>query len=234
MMLMLELGFRFFCCGLFAIGGGLATLPFLYNISKETGWYTFSDISNMIAVSESTPGPMGVNMATYVGFHIKGILGGLAAPLSLVLPSVIIIVIISKILDKFKSSSIVQNALYGLRAASTALIAAAGIGVAKIAFLHVGEDGSLAFSELFSIINWKAIVLSLAIAPLSTSDFFASLTTALPISTQTQARMPAKALLTKLSSIKLEINAAIIIMMTSDGAMTPSVAAIAPGIPRFL
>ena len=84
-MLMLELGFRFFCCGLFAIGGGLATLPFLYNISKETGWYTFSDISNMIAVSESTPGPMGVNMATYVGFHIKGILGGLAAPLSLVL-----------------------------------------------------------------------------------------------------------------------------------------------------
>ena len=147
MMLILELCFRFFCCGLFAIGGGLATLPFLYNISKETGWYTFNDISNMIAVC----------------FHIKGILGGLAAPLSLVLPSVIIIVIISKILDKFKSSSIVQNALYGLRAASTALIAAAGIGVAKIAFLHVGEDGSLAFSELFSIINWKAIVLSLAI-----------------------------------------------------------------------
>lgn len=95
MMLILELCFRFFCCGLFAIGGGLATLPFLYNISKETGWYTFNDISNMIAVSESTPGPMGVNMATYVGFHIKGILGGLAAPLSLVLPSVIIIVIIS-------------------------------------------------------------------------------------------------------------------------------------------
>lgn len=163
MMLILELCFRFFFCGLFAIGGGLATLPFLYNISKETGWYTFNDISNMIAVSESTPGPMGVNMATYVGFHIKGILGGLAAPLSLVLPSVIIIVIISKILDKFKSSSIVQNALYGLRAASTALIAAAGIGVAKIAFLHVGEDGSLVLSKLFSIINWKAIVLALAI-----------------------------------------------------------------------
>ena len=163
MMLILELCFRFFCCGLFAVGGGLATLPFLYNISKETGWYTFSDISNMIAVSESTPGPMGVNMATYVGFHIKGILGGLASPLSLVLPSVIIIIIISKILDRFKASAIVQNALYGLRAASTALIAAAGIGVAKIAFLHVGEDGSLVLSKLFSIINWKAIVLALAI-----------------------------------------------------------------------
>ena len=163
MMIFVRLFFEFFKAGLFAIGGGMATLPFLYNISDKTGWFTYGQLADMVAISESTPGPMGVNMATYVGFHIKGILGGLAAPLSLVLPSVIIIVIISKILDKFKSSSIVQNALYGLRAASTALIAAAGIGVAKIAFLHVGEDGSLAFSELFSIINWKAIVLSLAI-----------------------------------------------------------------------
>lgn len=163
MMILIRLFFEFFKAGLFAIGGGMATLPFLYNISDKTGWFTYGQLADMVAISESTPGPMGVNMATYVGFHIKGILGGLAAPLSLVLPSVIIIVIISKILDKFKSSSIVQNALYGLRAASTALIAAAGIGVAKIAFLHVGEDGSLVFSELFSIINWKAIVLALAI-----------------------------------------------------------------------
>lgn len=163
MMILIRLFFEFFKAGLFAVGGGMATLPFLYNISDKTGWFTYGQLADMVAISESTPGPMGVNMATYVGFHIKGILGGLAAPLSLVLPSVIIIVIISKILDKFKSSSIVQNALYGLRAASTALIAAAGIGVAKIAFLHVGEDGSLAFSELFSIINWKAILLSLAI-----------------------------------------------------------------------
>ena len=163
MMILIRLFFEFFKAGLFAIGGGMATLPFLYNISDKTGWFTYGQLADMVAISESTPGPMGVNMATYVGFHIKGILGGLAAPLSLVLPSVIIIVIISKILDKFKSSAIVQNALYGLRAASTALIAAAGIGVAKIAFLHVGEDGSLVLSKLFSIINWKAIVLALAI-----------------------------------------------------------------------
>ena len=162
-MLYLQLFWEFFKTGLFAIGGGMATLPFLYDMADKTGWFTRAQLADMIAVSESTPGPIGVNMATYVGFHIKGILGGLAAPLSLVLPSVIIIVIISKILDKFKSSAIVQNALYGLRAASTALIAAAGIGVAKIAFLHVGEDGSLVLSKLFSIINWKAIVLALAI-----------------------------------------------------------------------
>lgn len=163
MMILIRLFFEFFKAGLFAIGGGMATLPFLYNISDKTGWFTYGQLADMVAISESTPGPMGVNMATYVGFHIKGILGGLAAPLSLVLPSVIIIIIISKILDRFKASAIVQNALYGLRAASTALIAAAGIGVAKIAFLHVGEDGSLVLSKLFSIINWKAIVLALAI-----------------------------------------------------------------------
>lgn len=163
MMILIRLFFEFFKAGLFAIGGGMATLPFLYNISDKTGWFTYGQLADMVAISESTPGPMGVNMATYVGFHIKGILGGLAAPLSLVLPSVIIIIIISKILDRFKASAIVQNALYGLRASSTALIAAAGIGVAKIAFLHVGEDGSLVLSKLFSIINWKAIVLALAI-----------------------------------------------------------------------
>jgi len=162
-MIFLLLFLEFFKTGLFAIGGGLATLPFLKQISLRYPWFTPNDLMDMIAVSESTPGPMGVNSATYAGFHAAGIPGALMATCSLVLPSVIIIVIISKILDKFKSSSIVQNALYGLRAASTALIAAAGIGVAKIAFLHVGEDGSLAFSELFSIINWKAIVLSLAI-----------------------------------------------------------------------
>ena len=92
MMLILELCFRFFCCGLFAVGGGLATLPFLYNISKETGWYTFSDISNMIAVSESTPGPMGVNMATYVGFTTAGPAGAVIATLGLITPSIIVII----------------------------------------------------------------------------------------------------------------------------------------------
>ena len=135
MMLMLELGFRFFCCGLFAIGGGLATLPFLYNISKETGWYTFSDISNMIAVSESTPGPMGVNMATYVGYLTKGVPGAITATLGLVTPSIIIILIIAAFLEAFRTSKYVSGAFYGLRPASTALITAAGLVVVKETFL---------------------------------------------------------------------------------------------------
>jgi len=159
MSVFLEIFIRFFCCGLFAVGGGLATLPFLYEISRETGWYTYQDISNMIAISESTPGPLGVNMATYVGFHIEGVAGALLAPLSLVLPSVIIIIIISKMLDRFKNAPVVQNTLYGLRAASAALIAAAGIGVAKIAFLVMDNGGVTALPGL----NIKAVILAAAV-----------------------------------------------------------------------
>lgn len=163
MMLFLELFLRFFFCGLFSIGGGLATLPFLYDISEATGWFTFGDISDMIAISESTPGPLGVNMATYVGYQIAGIPGALIAPLSLILPSLIIIIVISRILERFKTSSLVQNALYGLRAASTALIAAAGIGVAKIAFFHLDEINGADAMHFMDFFNWKALCLAVVV-----------------------------------------------------------------------
>ncbi len=102
---------------------------------------------------------MGVNMATYVGFHIEGIAGALLAPLSLVLPSVIIILMISRVLDRFKNAPVVQNVLYGLRAASAALIAAAGIGVAKIAFLTMDNEAVTALPGL----NVKAVILAAAV-----------------------------------------------------------------------
>ena len=163
MMLFLALFIRFVFCGLFSIGGGLATLPFLYDISEATGWFTFGDISDMIAISESTPGPLGVNMATYVGYQIAGIPGALIAPLSLILPSLIIIIVISRILERFKTSSLVQNALYGLRAASTALIAAAGIGVAKIAFFHLDEINGADAMHFMDFFNWKALCLAVVV-----------------------------------------------------------------------
>ena len=156
-MLMLELGFRFFCCGLFAIGGGLATLPFLYNISKETGWYTFSDISNMIAVSESTPGPMGVNMATYVGFTSAGPMGAVVATLGLITPSIIVILIVAGFLKAFKTNKYVQNAFYGLRPASTGLIAAAGLSVLSLVLLH--KDAFAASGKITDLISIRSIVL---------------------------------------------------------------------------
>lgn len=134
MMLLLQLFISFFKIGLFAVGGGLATLPFLYELADKSSWLTVADISNLVAISESTPGPMGVNMATYVGFLQSGVVGAVIATLGLVTPSIIVIVIIAGFLDKFKNSKVVKDVFYGLRAASCALIASAGVGVARLAF----------------------------------------------------------------------------------------------------
>lgn len=158
---LLRLAFEFFKTGLFAVGGGLATLPFLYAMGAATGWFSAQDVANMIAISESTPGPMGVNMATYVGFSSFGLPGALIGPLALVFPSVVIIIIISKILNKFKESKMVQDVFYGLRPASTGLIIAAGLGVAKIALLHL--DQFEITKNLGDLLNYKAILLALVI-----------------------------------------------------------------------
>jgi len=138
MLIYLQLFWEFFQTGLFAVGGGMATIPFLYNISDKTGWFTHQDLANMIAVGESTPGPIGVNMATYVGYVTgmklgsigNAILGAVTATLGLVLPSLIVILIVAATLKRFKDSPLVKRVFYGLRPASTGLIAAAGISVA--------------------------------------------------------------------------------------------------------
>lgn len=129
MMLYLQLYYEFFKAGLFAIGGGMATLPFLYDISDKTGWYTYSQMADMVAVSESTPGPIGINMATYVGFTTGGVPGSVVATLGLITPSIIIILIVAQFLKAFKDNRYVNSAFYGLRPASTGLIAAAGFSV---------------------------------------------------------------------------------------------------------
>lgn len=167
-MIFLELFFRFFFTGLFAIGGGLATLPFLQSMSEVTGWFTASDISDMIAISESTPGPIGVNMATYVGYQTGeafgvagGIAGGLVATIGLITPSVIVIIIVSNMLKKFRDSKYVEYAFYGLRAASIGLVASACLGVAKLAFLNA--DVTMEWGNILSVFNYKSIILSAVI-----------------------------------------------------------------------
>lgn len=152
-MIFLELFLNFFKIGLFAVGGGLATLPFLYELAQVKPWITVADISNLVAVSESTPGPLGVNMATYVGFLQSGALGGAVATLGLITPSLIVILIVVRFLDKFKESAAVKNVFYGLRAASCALIAVAGVGVAKLAF----------FGETFRDFFWQGAILAVLI-----------------------------------------------------------------------
>ena len=158
MMLYLRLFWEFFKTGLFAVGGGMATLPFLYDMSEKTGWFTASQLADMIAVSESTPGPIGVNMATYVGFTTAGVPGVLIATLGLVTPSVIIILFIARVLQQFRQNKTVDAAFYGLRPCSVGLIAAAGLLVVRLALLRV--DAFKASGAVLDLFNWKAIALA--------------------------------------------------------------------------
>ena len=125
----LQLFWEFYKTGLFAVGGGMATLPFLKDIGETTGWYTYTDLMNMLAVSESTPGPIGINMATYVGFTVGGPLGAVIATLGEVTPSIIVILIVAALLKSFRDNKYVNHAFYGLRPASTGLIGAACVAV---------------------------------------------------------------------------------------------------------
>lgn len=158
MMLYLQLFWEFFKTGLFAVGGGMATLPFLYSISDTTGWFTHAQLADMIAVSESTPGPIGVNMATYVGFSAAGIPGAVIATLGLITPSIIIILIIARVLAAFRQNKYVDAAFYGLRPCSLGLIAAAGLLVVKIALFDF--DLFKQTGVLMDIFNGKAILLA--------------------------------------------------------------------------
>ena len=158
---LLRLFLEFFKTGLFSVGGGLATLPFLYEISDATGWFSHADIADMIAISESTPGAIGINMSTYAGYSTAGIIGGIVATLSLALPSFIVILIIAHFLKKFKDNRYVDAAFYGLRPASIAMITAAGVNVVMIALIDIP-----AFKTSHSIgdlILWKGWILAILI-----------------------------------------------------------------------
>ena len=167
-MMYLQLFWEFFKTGLFAVGGGMATIPFLYEMSDKTGWFTHNDLANMIAVGESTPGPIGVNMATYVGFVtgmqdkgiLTAILGAVTATMGLITPCVIIILIVAAVLKSFRNNRYVDSAFYGLRAASTGLIAAAGFTVvaANLFFSDVWAQGNY-----LGAFNWKGIALAVVL-----------------------------------------------------------------------
>jgi len=160
-MILLRLFAEFAKTGLFSIGGGLATLPFLYEMSTNTGWFSHADVADMIAISESTPGAIGINMSTYAGFKTAGIPGGILATFGLALPSIIIILIIAKFLEKFRTNRLVEGAFYGLRPASIAMITVAGLNVAKVSLINLAAwEASHHIGDLFV---WKAIVLGVVL-----------------------------------------------------------------------
>lgn len=156
-MIYLRLFWEFFKVGLFSVGGGLATLPFLYSLGAKTGWFSTADVANMLAVSESTPGPIGVNMATYAGFDCAGVLGGVVATLGLVTPSVIVIVLVAMALQAFRTNKYVDGAFYTLRPASTGLIAAAGWSVFALVLLNL--DAVRTSYRIADLFRWKNLIL---------------------------------------------------------------------------
>lgn len=157
-MIELLLFWEFLKIGLFSVGGGMATLPFLYDLSDSTGWFTHAQLADMLAVSESTPGPVGINMATYVGYTVGGFGGALLATLGVILPGTVIVLIIAGMLDKFRGNKYVDAAFYGLRPASTGLIAAAGVSVVSIALLNTSLYA--ATGNLLDLLSVKAVILA--------------------------------------------------------------------------
>ena len=160
-MILLQLFWEFLKIGLFSVGGGMATLPFLYDLSDKLGWYTYAQLADMVAVSESTPGPVGINMATYVGYTVGGFGGAVLATLGVLVPGTVIVLIIAGMLAKFRGNRYVEAAFYGLRPASTGLIAAAGVSVIGVALLNTAlyeETG-----RLLDLVSVKAVILAVVL-----------------------------------------------------------------------
>ena len=148
-MILWELFVEFFQIGLFSVGGGMATIPFLTALSQSKGWFTMEELANMIAVSQCIPGPLGVSMSSYVGMATAGIWGTICAVVGLVAPSVIVIFIVARMMDEFRNNKWIDGVFTALRPMALALIFCAGMEVCRIAF--VTERG----------LNWQAVLFGL-------------------------------------------------------------------------
>lgn len=164
-MIYLLLFYEFFKVGLFSVGGGYATLPFLYHIADVYNWYSAKELVDMLAVSSITPGPVGINVATFAGFKTAGLLGALVATSSVVLPSLLIVIAVYKLLNKFRENFFVQAILYSIKPAGCALLAAVGVRLFKEYILR--DISSFNVHNLSNFIDFKALFLLIALLILS-------------------------------------------------------------------
>lgn len=148
-MIYLQLFYEFFKIGLFAIGGGAVTIPFLFDLSEKYHWFSTAQLADMIAIAESTPGPIGINMATFAGFQTASVAGGIMATLGLVTPSIIIIILISKLLAKFSCNIYLQTVLTAIRPGVLALIVFACWQIARISV--TSATASIIFLSIFCL-----------------------------------------------------------------------------------
>lgn len=160
-MLYLILFLEFFKVGLFALGGGLAALPFLQDLIVKYGWMTAEELLNMIAISESTPGAIGINTATFIGYNTAGIAGGIVATAGLAAPSIIIITIIAHYFQKFNQHPLVQSAFSGIRPAVAGLIASAAFELARGGIFNLQQ---LQLNDsILSVFDYKSLLLLIII-----------------------------------------------------------------------
>lgn len=137
-MIFLKLFLTFFKIGIFTFGGGYAMLPLIEEEILSQKWLELQELVNFIAVSESTPGPFAINISTYVGSQVGGIFGSVCATLGVVLPSFIIILIVAKCYEKFKTSRVVMGCMSGLKPAVIGLIGSAALSIALTVFAPLG------------------------------------------------------------------------------------------------
>jgi len=160
-MILLRLYWEFLKIGLFSLGGGVTTLPFLYRLADSSGWFTPEQVTDMIAVSESTPGPVGINMATYAGYEMAGVPGAVAATLGEITPGIILVLLIARVLARFRSNFYVESAFYGIRPCSTALIASAGVLLLRVSLLRLKTFG--ASGRLADLFHLPSIILAASV-----------------------------------------------------------------------
>lgn len=152
-MIYLQLAFEFLKIGLFSFGGGYATIPFLYHISQEFHWYSLEELTQMTAIASITPGPVGINVATYAGLKTAGILGALIATISEILPSLILVLIIAKVLKKYSDNFYVKSIIETLKPISCALLTSVVIGLIKP---EMQDFKAMLLLAILLLLSWKS------------------------------------------------------------------------------
>lgn len=152
-MIYLQLFLEFFKIGLFSFGGGYATIPFLYHLSEVYHWYSLDELTGMVAVASITPGPVGINVATYAGLKSAGIVGSLLATTAEILPSLILVIIVSKLLKKFSDNFYVKAIIQTLKPISCGLLASVAIGLLKP---EINDIKAMILLAVLLIISWNS------------------------------------------------------------------------------
>lgn len=152
-MIYLQLAYEFLKIGLFSFGGGYATIPFLYHISQVYNWYSLEELTQMIALASITPGPVGINVATYAGLKTAGILGSLIATGLEMLPSLVLVIIVAKLLKKYSDNFYVKTIISTLKPIGCALLISVAIGMLKP---ELNDYKALILLVMLLLISWKS------------------------------------------------------------------------------